>query len=364
MNEKELNDLLGRYIKEECTPDEIVFVNSWFNHAAREAASAGKVPDFDALQQRVWDNMGIRHKRTHYLPVLGYAATILLLIVALFALFQRTTHKPAIAFDIQPGGNRAVLTLANGKQISLNGQNGAVSTNPDIRITNDTSSGIVTYQVQNNKGTNDGINTINTPKGGQYQLVLPDGTRVFLNAASSLQFPSRFTSTQRKVNLVGEAYFEVVKNSNQPFLVITEGQQLKVLGTHFNVSAYPSESVTTTLAEGSVEILQPSTNLTQLLLPNQQSELLSTGFKIKTVNVADEIAWKDGLFVFAQTPLKNALQQISRWYDVEVDYTDLPNTILVAALPRTLTLAEMLKDIELSSKVKIELNGGKLKYTK
>ncbi|GAA3928764.1 DUF4974 domain-containing protein [Chitinophaga oryziterrae] len=365
MNENDVLNLFDRYREGKCTPDEIARLESWFLQHSNTSPLPDIAPDFESVGKEIWQNIGIRHPRRRYILILRYAATVLLVVGVSFILFKQTNHKKQIAFDLQPGGNIAVLTLANGKQISLNGANGAVATNPDVLITNDTSTGVVTYKMRTNNNISEviGMNTIRTPKGGQYQLILPDGSHVFLNAASSLQFPSRFTSSQRKVNLIGEAYFEVVKNTQQPFLVTTEGQQLTVLGTHFNVSAYSGESVITTLAEGSVALLQPSSNLTQLLLPNQQSELLSKGFKIKTVNAVDEIAWKDGMFIFRKTPIAEVLQQLCRWYNVEADFNNLPDTKLNADLSRSATLQDILNVINFTNSsnegIKIELKDGR-----
>lgn len=369
MNENDVLNLFDRYREGKCTPDEIARVESWFLQHSNTSPLPDIAPDFESVGKEIWQNIGVRHPRKRYILILRYAATVLLVVGVSFILFKQTNHKKQIAFDLQPGGNIAVLTLANGKQISLNGANGAVATNPDVLITNDTSAGVVTYKMRTNNNISEviGMNTIRTPKGGQYQLILPDGSYVFLNAASSLQFPSRFTSSQRKVNLIGEAYFEVVKNTKQPFLVTTEGQQLTVLGTHFNVSAYPNELQTTTLAEGSVELLlHPSTTTTgirQLLKPNQQAVLLSNNYQVKTVDATDEIAWTTGVFIFKQTPLLNVMNRLGRWYDVDIDVNNIPDQVVSAEFPKTYQLSEILKVIEFSYGIKFDLEGRRLSVT-
>lgn len=377
MKEDELNDLLDRYLKGECTSEEAKMVNSYFNEMAKSTPSPGTVTDLQALQDRVWTKMGIRHKPAAYIPFARYAAVITVILGLSLGYYQyiyHTNHHTSTKTinDIPPGGNKAILTLANGKQISLNSQNGALSNGsiPGVQISNDTTSGIVTFTFKHgqaesqSKAVAASINTISTPPGGKYQLILSDGTRVVLNAASKITFPSRFTGSRREVFIIGEVYFEVTKDPSHPFLVNTQQQQLTVLGTHFNVSAYPDQTVKTTLAEGSVLLLQPSIGLRQPLKPDQQAELLSTGFNVKHVITSDEIAWIDGMFIFKQTPLKEAMQQICRWYNVEVDFNNLPNKLLDADLSRTLTLSEVLKGLEFSSDVKFTLEGRRLVFNK
>lgn len=377
MKDEEINDLVNRYLQGNCTPEEINLVNSYFNQAAEKTASAGPVHDLETHQQRVWEKLGVKHKPAAYVPFMRYAAILTVIFglsLGYYQYFYKETPKTytKTANDIPPGGNKAVLTLANGQQINLNAQNGALTGNTltGTQITNNTSNGIVTFQTSDTQSETNHpknasiINKITTPTGGQYKLVLADGTRVFLNSESELTFPGRFSGKQREVRLKGQAYFEVAHDAKHPFIVTTQQQQLTVLGTHFDVNAYSDQSVKTTLAEGSVVLLQPSTGISQPLKPDQQAALLSTGFNVKRVITSDEIAWIDGMFIFKQTPLKEAMQQISRWYGVEVDYASLPNKVLDADLSRQLTLAEVLKGIEYSSQFKFTLQGRRLVFIK
>ena len=307
--------------------------------------------------------------------MLRYAAVLLVSLGVgyslLLALRSTQNIKTQTAIIVKPGENKATLTLANGKTIILNAiTNGKVATFPGGQITNNSSTGMITY-IQSKRGRSnhntkplEEMNTITTPNGGQYHVILSDGTHVYLNASSTLKFPSCFISNQRQVTLTGEGYFEVAKNQQQPFQVTTKGQQLTVTGTHFNVSAYNNEPVKTTLLEGGVNLLQPSTGRKQPLVPNQQAMLLSNGFEVKTVKAINEIAWKRGLFYFRQTPLKEALQQISRWYNVEVDYSNLPDVPLDAELTRDLTLNKIIQILDLNADLKFELTnqGRRLVY--
>jgi ferric-dicitrate binding protein FerR (iron transport regulator) len=271
-------------------------------------------------------------------------------------------NKPVqIAAEIQPGTNKAILTLGNGQKISLNDtKNGNIATLRGVQVSNDTASSIVTYQSNPNTDPTL-INTITTPAGGQYQLILPDGSKVFLNATSSLTFPSRFAFNKREVNLTGEAYFEVTKDSQKPFLVTSKGQQLKVLGTHFNISAYPNEPLKTTLAEGKVEISLTANPQKTVLQPGDQSIVNLNDIHVQQVNPDDVIAWKDGLFAFNQLPLKDVFQQLGRWYNVTFESNSkLDNHTFDGEIPRTYTLSQVLTMIELSTNLKFKVEGQKI----
>lgn len=372
MNENDVLNLFDRYREGKCTPDEIARVESWFLQHSNTSSLPDIVPDFESVGKEIWENVGVRHHRKRYIPILQYAAAILLVVGVSFILFKQTSHKKQIAFDLQPGGNIAVLTLANGKTIDLKDiQTGTVATVSGVVVTS-LSNGTVTYQTQTGSKTatennhikpkQKDLNTITTPRGGQFTLILPDGSSVLLNASSSLQFPSRFVANQRQVTLVGEAYFEVTKNAKQPFVVRTKGQELTVLGTHFNISAYPDETVKTTLSQGSVQLSNSSSLQKTRLKPEQQAVLTSNGFDIKEVNSANEMAWKRGLFIFRQTPLREALQQIERWYNVEVDYSNLPNVPLDAGLTRSLTLNRLIQILDENADLKFKLYGRRLVY--
>jgi len=224
---------------------------------------------------------------------------------------------------ILPGGNNAVLTLANGKSINLNqAANGKLRVTAGITVTKQ-QDGQLVYTVQNNDGKGEysnELNTVTTPKGGQYQINLPDGTKVWLNAATSLQFPVSFEAVRkREVTLIGEAYFEVAKNS-KPFVVATQNQQVSVLGTHFSVNSYPNENTTkTTLLEGSVVVSLTGINASERRLkPNQQSVILNGTLKVKEVDAEEAIDWKNGYFIFNNESLESIMRKVSRWYDVDI----------------------------------------------
>ena len=222
--------------------------------------------------------------------------------------------------DAAPGGHKAVLTLADGSRIVLDSaMNGLLAQQGKAKILK-TGDGKLAYSLSENLENELLYNTVTTPRGGQYQIILPDGTQVWLNAATSLRFPTAFASNERIVELTGEAYFEVKKNRTSPFTVKTGDASIQVLGTHFNVMAYSDEDeMKTTLLEGSVKITK--TGSEALLLPGQQA--ISKGNSnlqvIKNADTDEAVAWKNGYFQFSKID-ENALRQISRWYDVDVVY--------------------------------------------
>lgn len=244
------------------------------------------------------------------------------------------------AADIAPGGNRAMLTLANGRTIAL-------SEAEDGIVVGD---GQITYQdgvaaVVNLEGgqvDSPVMLTLTTPKGGTYQVTLPDGSKVWLNAASTLSYPSRFDGKARSVSLSGEGYFDVASNKSKPFRVTSRGQEVEVIGTQFNLSAYPDETETrTTLVEGAVRLGGGGSGVS--LSPGEQGILTDGGIHVKTVDVSAYVGWKSGEFVFDGIELRDAMKQLSRWYDVEVVYEGaIPTTPFYGSFSRNSTLAETL----------------------
>lgn len=267
--------------------------------------------------------------------------------------------------NITPGSNRAILTLANGQQIVLNSaQNGVLSQQGNVQVIK-LDSGQLAYSSHisgagkagsavhdNNTGAPSGellYNTITTPRGGQYQIVLPDETRVWLNAESSLRFPTSFSGKERNVELTGEGYFEVRQDKDKPFLVTAGQTETRVLGTHFNIMAYGDENaVRTTLLEGSVKMGQG--NQHSLLRPGEQGEfdVLHTTLTTRAVNTRAAIAWKDGYYYFDRTPVQSVMRQIARWYNVEIVYQGaIPRDEIVGKIPRTAYVSEVLHIMEL-----------------
>lgn len=259
---------------------------------------------------------------------------------------KKNIAKAKPAHDVLPGGNRALLTLANGKTIYLDdAKNGVLAKEGNTKI-NKTRDGQLVYE-DGQKGTGNSapvINTITTPRGGQYQLVLNDGSKVWLNSASTLSFPAVFTGNSREVEITGEAYFEVAKNPAKPFRVKANRTVVEVLGTHFNMMAYNDEAVMkTTLLEGAVKI--SNNNYSSILKPGQQASLNQSG-QIKVIDDADaedSVAWKDGLFQFTDASIQSIMRQAARWYDVEVSYEgQIPVREFTGRISRNVRASELL----------------------
>ncbi|WP_316816113.1 FecR family protein [Pedobacter nyackensis] len=261
--------------------------------------------------------------------------------------------------DVPAGGNKATLTLSNGTLVSLtDAKNGDLLKESGITVTK-TADGQLTYQVNGESGGNAeaDFNTISTPKGGQYQLLLSDGSKVWLNSASSLKFPTKFKGDVRNVELIGEAYFEISKNKNMPFNVVANGIKVVVLGTHFNVAAYSGEGgVKTTLVEGSVALNNGT--VTTLLKPGQQGRATSAGsFEVTEADLKSALAWKNGYFMFNNADLPDVMRQLSRWYDVDVVFENKDKKYeFVGDIRRSNSLAKVLKILELSG-IRFELKG-------
>lgn len=297
-----------------------------------------------------------------------YAAAAVVLVAGAFAIYQFSGKKdttPAIVKttskkpDIAPGGNKATLQLADGRVIVLDSAaNGSLTSQGNVKVIK--LDGKLSYK----SSSSDGevlYNTISTPKGGQYQLLLADGSQVWLNAASSLRFPASFTGKERKVELTGEGYFDVAKKVAMPFKVIVNGKtEVEVLGTQFNINAYADEStLNTTLIEGSVKFTAANGESAKLK-PGQQAQLSSSVSVINNVNIDEIIAWKSGWFNFDRADITTIMRQVSRWYDVEVVFEGQPSKKTFSGIvSRSHQISEVLKIMEKAG-VKFRIEGKKI----
>ncbi|MCD0488102.1 FecR family protein [Pedobacter sp. MC2016-14] len=281
---------------------------------------------------------------------IGAAAAIIFVFSSLL-LFYQSPQQSAIA----PGKNTAFLTLSNGKTIRLSESKGAVildasklSYSDGTPLSKDTlSSGLVA----------DAEFSITTPRGGTYEVILADGTHVWLNADSKLKFPNKFTGKQRLVSLYGEGYFEVSHNAAMPFRVLTGHQQVEVLGTHFNVNAYQNESeIKTTLIEGAVKVSEKGTS--KLLSPGFQAINNDKGIEVIKVDPAISIAWKNKQFLFEGQNIKIIMRMLQRWYNVDVIYSgEITTDTFSGGVSRFNNLSEVLSSLESTGKVKFRLIG-------
>lgn len=294
-------------------------------------------------------------RRLYYFAAAASVAIILL--AGYFYLFNPSrTSNPVAQVDsetqvIEPGGNKAVLTLADGSQIVLDSAfNGALTQQGGVTVIK-LDDGELSYQ-KNKAGEKTMVyNTITTPRGGMYQLTLSDGTKVWLNAESSLRYPTAFAGNDRKVELSGEGYFEVAHDASKPFFVNTGSMSVQVLGTRFNVNAYADDgNLKTTLFEGSVEVNAGGSKVR--LKPGEQARLQLADNDLKSLGNIDMdqvIAWKEGYFSFQNASLKEVLLQIARWYDVDFRFEgDITSRKFGGGISRNSDLNDLLKILERS----------------
>lgn len=264
---------------------------------------------------------------------------------------------------IKPGSHKAELILADGSTIVLDEAGaGTVGQQGNTKIIK-LDSGRLAYQAVSAGSTAaPEYNTIRTPKGGQYQVVLPDGSQVWMNAASSLKFPVVFSGSSRTVMLTGEAYFEIVQQAGKPFIVQTSGVEVKVLGTHFNVMAYADEaSVRTTLLEGAVRVTQGAA--TVMMKPGQQASIAGKEdqFLITRPEIEDVMAWKEGQFRFRKAEIPVIMRQIARWYDVDIEYKgDVSGIRMYGSMTRKENIEQLLELMEQTGRVHFTINGNRI----
>lgn len=296
------------------------------------------------------------------------AAAVFFLVVGIGTYYYLNPVKNSIVLaarkDISPGSNKAILTLSNGSRIALNNAKNGTLAQQGSTAVHKNGNGLLAYQVStissgplhNDVATGD--NTVATPRGGQYQVIMPDGSRAWLNSLSSIRFPVAFKGKERHVETTGEVYFEVAKDQSKPFRVTTAGQTVTVLGTHFNIMAYADEPrIITTLLEGSVRIAKAGQSET--LKPGQQS-LVDKDIRIKVADTDDAVAWKNGLTSFTDADLKTIMRKVSRWYDIDVEYQgQMADRTFTGAISRKSNLSALLKILALNH-IQFSINDRKL----
>ncbi len=276
---------------------------------------------------------------------------------------------PVAAVKIVPGGNKAVLTLSDGSQVALDSTADGLIRNQGNTKVIKLNDGKLAYQASASANASIPVyNTITTPRGGQYQITLPDGTDVWLNSASSITFPTVFNGNERLVKITGEAYFEVKsmfskeEKGKMPFIVEAADNRITVLGTHFNVNAYSDEdAVRTTLAEGSVKVSRG--NSSTMIKPGEQAMLANgeTNFKIIHPDMEEVLAWKNGKFLFRNANAQSIMRQLSRWYDVDINYKDdLSKIIFSGGISRKDRIEKLIELLELDGRMKLVLTGREL----
>ncbi len=375
MDDKKIRDILEKYQAGLCSEEEKAWVESWYLHLS-DTSEEPELQEYElfSAKKEVWkaivsqrpDVSSERRPVQLYYKTALAAAVLLVMGFAFYFLADRTVSAPdtglAVHNDpVRPGGNKAYLTLADGKKINLSDrEDGILLEQGGVRVVKK-QRGELVYEVSGKASPvagPAGNNTIETPVGGQYQAILPDGTKVWLNSSSSLEYPVQFAANERKVTLRGEGYFEVKSDKGRPFRVVSEKQTIEVLGTKFNVNTYEDETaVKTTLLEGSVKVFLDNA-ASRILRPGEQASVTGRNIHVYPVDTDQTVAWKNGDFAFEGIALKEIMQQISRWYGVEVVYRhDIGDIRFGGSISRSKDIQEVLKVLSMTKGVNFKLEG-------
>jgi len=383
MRHEELEQLVRKFLNNTATAKEQARLADWYKRQAKDETEwLADVANEEQLlkdemlvfiQQQIGSNEMVV-VRNFWPRIVAAASIIVFVSIGTYFVLNKKNNQQLVKVktnDIRPGGNRAILTLANGKQIVLgDAKNGTLAKQGAITI-NKTRNGQVVYKAPSAAVKNPQLityNAITTPRGGQYHLTLADGTNVWLNAASSIKYPVAFTGNERRVEITGEVYFEVKHNAAKPFRVISNGQTVEDIGTHFDINAYADEqSIKTTLVEGAVKVSSSATlpgsgRNSTILKPGQQSSLRGNRIAVQKVDIDNVIAWKDGQFNFNNDNLGNIMHQVSRWYNVEVVFEDEKSKekALSGIITRFANVSDLLQVLERTGEVKFKINGHKI----
>jgi transmembrane sensor len=360
MKFKKAEELLEKYRQKKATPKEKALLESWY----LKYQTGTTLDPQDLLQEH---NLGLntlnvylsKRQKIKLWPKLVAAAAMIMIFgtSVYFYSFKNRGIKDKIsaAQDIPPGKNTAILSLANGRIINLSDNKKGIVINAN-KLTYSDGSNVVAANL-NDRNTPPAVEMIaRTPRGGVYNVILPDGTLVMLNAESSIKFPSAFKGKNRIVELTGEAYFEVAKDRAHPFMVKTEAQNTEVLGTHFNINSYETQHIKTTLLEGSIKVTGENDQV--ILIPGQQSTLAVGKLNVQQADIDEAVAWKNGYFRFNDEKIGEIMQKISRWYNIEVQYKDnITEEGFTGTISRFSNISDVLSMLERTKTVHFEIEG-------
>ena len=384
--------MLDRYLKNQANTKEKEKLDEFFEENSNSIEASKSIENVSKLEDKIFNyiQFGIKEQvkkesTLNRMPYLQVAASIL--VIFLFSTtiyFYRSSlasksqlpiaQSVAKLEDKQPAKNIAILTLGNNSQIVLDeASSGEIAQEGGVSILK-TDKGELVYKIRNSNklSTNDlnKYNTISTPMGGKFKVILPDGSLVLLNAASTLKYPVHFDEKLRKVSFTGEAYFEIAKLEDKrkkrvPFYVYSNDQIVEVLGTHFNINSYDNEEYSkTTLLEGSVKITNEKSAATAKILKPGQQAVIKRGDVQTKILIADEaqaLAWKDGYFLFKNTNIKDVVNELERWYNVDIQYDDaMEFENITGYISRNVKISSVLKMLQLSGIVNYEISGSKI----
>ena len=367
MNIEEI--IIKRLSEEHLSKEESVFFDKWYQNSSnreyyndllkiRSGIIASQVKE-RIDKRKAWNQVHPARKISLIRTLLKLAAIMILpLSLGVFLLIRENKQEKVVYAEVpvQPGRKQAVLTLSSGQQVMLadtivhvNEKGMVISNFPDKELV---------YKIMNDTMKTETIyNTVTVPRGGEYKLVLADGTIVWLNSDSHIRYPVTFSGNTRQVELEGEAYFEVAKDVEKPFIVRMNEYNVRVTGTQFNVRNYLNESLATTLVEGGVQIERKGK--VDRLRPGQQAVLENNEIRIRVVNVEEQVAWRHGAFGFTQCRLENIMEELARWYDVDVFYMNqqVKDYHFSAWFKRSSSINEVINILEKTKKISLDLKG-------
>lgn len=365
MEQKDFLELAAKVAGGKASDEELKLYASIYERFQGDKLSswdAAKYGDENRLAALLDSRLRPARRRRAWIPVSAAATILLSIIIGSYFFLNRSAKQSsqqlASKDDVAPGHSRATLVLTNGKKITLTRSlNGEIATEGQTRI--DALDGQLVYQsASGNQET--GFNTLTTARGEQspYPVVLADGTRVWLNAQSSLTFPVNFSGAERVVKLSGEAYFEVTHRAAHPFKVQTAGGIVEDIGTQFNIHAYPDEKhESATLLEGAVKITTKESS--RLLKPGEQAKYRQGNIEVRDVDTEESVAWKNGYFMFNDVALASVMQELGRWYDVDVRFEEesLKQLTFVASITRYTNISKVLQVMEMTRQVRFKIEG-------
>jgi ferric-dicitrate binding protein FerR (iron transport regulator) len=367
---EQISLLAEKMLKGTISDEEKVLFENWYNTFPEQDIQWNDETTHSAEELKNRMLLRIKGQKTIVRTWYWAAAVLTLFIAGTVYYYTRQTSEEQLVgqsgtaanHGIVPGSNKATLLLANGNTITLNEEHdGTLAQQGNTQVIK-LNTGQLAFQSGNGKdaGNMAALNTLSTPRGGQYQITLSDGTIVWMNAASKLIFPTSFSGKDRVVKLIGEAYFEIAPNEHQPFILNVNDMQIKVLGTHFNVKAYDDEPIVkTTLLQGMVKVAARDKEV--LLKPGQQAKMNNSGdMNVVSVNVDDVVAWKNGTFSFNDVTIEEVMRQIARWYDVEIIYPEGgPQGLFRGDIDKASDITTVLKILEVSG-VRFDVEGRKI----
>jgi len=362
ITETDLKQVVHNYNTGQASPEEKAFIDGYYDYFDNQNLTFDEQVGSE-IKVSVMAHINAKKRLFKVRPVYRYAAAACLMLCVVlgsyFAVKKGSNEaKLVLMNDILPGGNKSVLTLSNGHKIILNDQRGtlAVESGTAIQIS---ANGQINY-VGGKSGTENLYNTLEVPLGNRRNVILADGTEVSLDAGSELSFPVAFNGNERNVKLKGRAYFKVMHNAKQPFVVKVKDLSIRDLGTEFNIDAYPDEpTIRTTLFEGSVKVNGI------LLVPGEQAVSGNTGIDVQKADLDATGAWRNNDFIFRNQDLHTVMQQIARWYDVEIVYNDAPQDLYIrAAISRNRNISAVLQMIQGTGKISFKVEGRKVTVSK